>query len=87
MFEPFKYQVLVYLKDALCQVWLKIAQVDLENKIFKISSIYLAILLIPLGKGDGPSFIQSWIPLNQVCFVQSLVLIGLAPLEKIFKIR
>ena len=41
--------------------------------------------LSPLGKEWSPLFEQTWIPLTQGCFVQSLVKIGPAVLEK--KIR
>ena len=43
-------------KDALCQVWLKLAQ-RFWRKFFKIVNVFLQ--LSPLGKERGPSFEQS----------------------------
>ena len=44
--------------------------VVLEKKIFKFCQCMFAnLLLSPLGKGRGPSFEQTWIPISQECFV------------------
>ena len=53
----------------------EIDPVVLEKKIFfKCSQRILVIsLLSPLGKGWGPTFGQTRIPLTQGCFVPSLV--------------
>ena len=52
-----------------------------------MSSIYFRyFLLSPLGKGQGPSFEQTWIPFTQGSFVTSWVEIGSVFLKKeIFK--
>ena len=64
-------------KDALCQVWLKLAQWFWRRKIFKFRHcIFIISKLSPLWKGRGPLFEQTWIPFTQRCFVQSLVEIG-----------
>ena len=45
-----------------------------KEEIVQISSIYFAISLSsPLGKGYGPSFVQTWIPFTKGCIVPSLV--------------
>ena len=44
--------------------------------------IFTLLLLYPLEKGHGPSFVQTWIPLNQGWFVPSLVKIDPMVLEK-----
>ena len=65
-------------KDALYQVWLKLA----EWKRF----LNFVNVLSPLGKEWGPSFVKTWIPFKQRCCVPSLVENGLVVLEKkIFK--
>ena len=77
------------LKDSLCKVWLKLALWFWRRRFLKFSQFIFAISqLSPLGKGQGPSFEQNWIPFTQGCFVQSLVDIGLVVQEKkIFKFR
>ena len=76
-------------KDALCQVWLKLAQ-WFWRRFFLISSMYFLnyFLFPPLGKRRGPSFEQILIYFTQGYFLQSLVEIGLVVLERlIFKFR
>ena len=71
------------------QTWIPITQgcfvpslvesgpVVLKKKIFKVGQCIFAIsLLSPLGKGHGLSFVQTWIPITQGCFLPSLVEIG-----------
>ena len=71
------------LKDSLCKVWLKLAQWFWRRRFFKFRQCIFAILqLSPLGKGQGPSFEQTWFPFTQGCFVQSLVEICPLVLEK-----
>ena len=48
----------------------------LSMYFFSISKLY------PLGKGQGPSFEQTWIPFTQGCCVPSFVEIGPVVLEK-----
>ena len=72
-------------KDALCQVWLKLAQWFWRSK--KILKFHQCIFVISwlsfLGKGQDPSFEQNWIQFTMPgCFVLSLVEIGQAVLEK-----
>ena len=77
------------------QTWLSFTQVCcvprfvefipavLEKRIFKVRQCIFAIsLLSPLRKGHGSSFEQTWIPFTWVCFVPSLVEIGLVVLKK-----
>ena len=69
-------------KDALWQVWLKMAKwfwrrrfLNFVNvfSIFRYLYFFAISQLSPLGKGQGPSFQQTWIPFTQGCFVPSLV--------------
>ena len=46
--------------------------------------IFTISLLSPLGKGHDPTFEQTWFPIDQGCFVPSLVEIGLVILKKKF---
>ena len=58
-----------------------------EEEDFLISSIYFRYFkIIPLEKGWGPSFEQSWLPFTQGCIVPSLVEFGPVGLEKDFLI-
>ena len=70
-------------KDALCQVWLKLAHLVQEKKIFFyfVNVFSLFGNYLPFGKGRGPSFEQIWIPFSEGCFVTSLVEIGSVVLE------
>ena len=71
------------LKDALWQVWLKLAQWFWRRKIFKIIQCFFAISLLSfLGKGQGPLFEETWIPFTKEYFMPSLVEIGPVILEK-----
>ena len=70
-------------KDALCQVWLKLAQWFRRRRFLKFRLCFFRyFLIISLGKGRVPSFEQTWIPFTQGCFVLSLVEIGSVVLEK-----
>ena len=72
-------------KDALCQVWLKLAK-WFWRKHFSISSMFfLFSTLSPVRKGHGPSFEQTWMPFTQGYFLPSLVEICSMVLEKTFK--
>ena len=53
-------------KDALCQVWLKLAQLFWRRRFFR-ECIFTISYLSLLGKGQGPSFEQTWIPSTQGC--------------------
>ena len=74
-------------KDALCKVWLKLAQWFWRRRFLNVCQCILAFSQLSLlGKGRGHSFEQTWIPFTQGCFVTSLVEIGSVVLEKkIFK--
>ena len=64
----------------------EIGPVVLEKKIFQFRPCIFAIsLLSPLGKGWGPPFELTLIPITQKCFVPSLVEIGRVVLEKKMK--
>jgi hypothetical protein len=55
----------------------------LEKKIFNnFQCIFTLLLLSPLGDGQSPSFVQTWIPFPQAWFVSDLVKIGPVVLEK-----
>ena len=60
----------------------------LERKIFEFVNVFsLFRYYYSLGKGQGPSFEQSWLPFSQGWFLLSSVEIDLVVLEKkIFKI-
>ena len=72
-------------KDALCQVWLKLAQRFCGRFRSFVNVFSLFRNYLPLEK-DG-TFEHFSIPFTQECFVPSLVEIGLAVLERIFKFR
>jgi hypothetical protein len=74
-------------KDNVYQVWLNLARWFWRRRFFlKIFSVFLLFLLSsPLGEGQSPSFEQTWIPSPKEWFMPSLVKIGPADLEKIFK--
>ena len=58
-------------KDALCQVWLKVAQWFWKRGYY-ISSMHVCFFItISLGRGRGPSFVQTESPLpkNALCQV------------------
>ena len=87
---PFEKRVVLHvnkldfppLKDALCQVRLKLAQWFWKRFLNLVSVFSLfRIKLSPIGKGHDPSFEQTWIPYTLGCFVQSLVEIGPVILE------
>ena len=74
-------------KDALCQVWFKLAQWFWRRRFFNFYNVFFAFCqLSPLGKGQGPLFEQNWIPFIQGYFVPSLVATGPVVLEKKWKI-
>ena len=58
-------------KDALCQVWLKLAQWFLRRRFLKFVNVFLLFLLSPLGEVRSPSFEETWIPFTQGYFVPS----------------
>ena len=70
------------LKDALCQVWLKLAKWFWRRRLLNIfNKILLFCNYLPLGEGRGHSIDQTWIPSSQGCFMPSLVGIGPVVLE------
>ena len=48
-------------KDALCQVWLKLARWFWRRKFSNFDVLLLLLNYLPLEKGRGPSFEQTWI--------------------------
>ena len=74
-------------KDALCQVWLKLAQWFWRRRSLNFSNVFSPFRnYLTLGKERGPSFEQIWIRFTQGCFVPSFVEIGSVVLEKkVFK--
>ena len=70
-------------KDALCQIWLKLAQCFWRRGFLNSVNVFsLFQKFSPLRKGRSPSFIQNWILITQRCFVPSLVEIGSVVQEK-----
>ena len=69
-------------KDALCQVWLKLAVLEKKNFTKFCQHILLFRSYLLLGKGCGPPFEQIWIHITKGCFVLSLDEIGPLALEK-----
>ena len=70
-------------KDALSQVWLKLAQWFLRRRFLKFVNVFsLFPYYLPLENNWGPSFEQTWIPFTQGYFVPSLVEFGPVVLEK-----
>ena len=70
-------------KDALYQVWLKLAQWFWRIIFFKFVNVLSQFRNnLPLERGGGPSFNQTWFPFTQGCIVPSLVEIGQVILEK-----
>ena len=77
-------------KDALCQVWLELAQWYWRRKFFNFQFIFISIyfcyfVIISPWKGAGPFIWSTWIPFTQRCFVSSLVEIGPVVLKKKMK--
>ena len=79
-------------KDALCQVWLKLAQwiwnwLSGSGEDFLISSMYFRyLIIISPWKKEGPFFSTNLNTLHPRCFVPGFVEIGRVVLEKkIFK--
>ena len=61
----------------------EIGSVVLKKKILKYFQYNFSMLLLPpLEEGCQPSYVQTWFPLTQGCFVPSLVEIGLLVQEK-----
>ena len=94
MYIPFGKDVAIHLnifnsaspKDASCLVWLKLAWWFWRKRFLNFVNAFLLFCYhLPLEKRCGPSFEQSWIPLNQGCFVTSLVEIGPMVLKKDMK--
>ena len=60
------------LKDALCQVWLKLARWFWRRRFLKYFQYNFTIsLLSPFWEGRGPSFEQIWspLPMDALCLV------------------
>ena len=85
-FRNFQYRKCITMHVTLPR--LKMAQWFWRTRFLKVVNVFsLFCNYLPLGKGQGPSFEQTWIPFNQGCFVPSFVEIGPVVLEnKIFKI-
>ena len=70
-------------KDALCKVWLKLAQWFWRRRCFNFVNVFsLFRNYLSLKKGRGPSFDKTLIRFTQGCFVPSLVEIGPVVLER-----
>ena len=83
---PLKFHCVYKEKDALCQVWMKLAQWFWRRRFLNFVNVFsLFCNYLPLKKGWGSSFEQTWIPFTQGCFVPSLVEIGPVVLEKRIK--
>ena len=66
----------------MCQVWLKLVQWFLRRWFLNFVNVFYCFVLISIGKGLGPSFEQTWIPLPKWCLVPSLVKISTVVLKK-----
>ena len=64
--------------DALCQVWLKMAQWFDRRRVLKVLNVFLLFHnYLPFEKGVALKFIlKTWISFIQGCFVPSLVEVG-----------
>ena len=69
-------------KNALCQIWLDLAKLFDITRFLKVVIFFPISKLSPFWKGCVPKFDQTWIPFTQVCFLRSLVEIGLVVLKK-----
>ena len=69
-------------KDALCQVWLKLAVLEKKKFMKFCQHILLFRSYLLLGKRRGLPFEQIWIHITKGCFVLSLDEIGPLALEK-----
>ena len=72
-------------KDSLFQVCLKLAQWFWRRRCFHFIYVFFGGLiswLSTLGKGQGPSFEETWISITIECFVPALVEIGSVLQEK-----
>ena len=76
-------------KDALWQVWLKLAQWFWRRRFLNFVNVFSLFWIISPWKRAGPFFWKkTWIPLTTECFVPSWVEIGSVVLEKkIFSFR
>ena len=70
------------LKNAFCQVWLKVVQWFWEKECLIYQCIFTISLLSSLWKGQDSSFEQTWVLITQGCCVPSLVEIIPVVLEK-----
>ena len=72
-------------KDDFCQVWLELAQWFWRRRFLKSSMHFSNFLIISPIISRSASFVQTWIPFTQGCFVSSVIEIGPVVLERIFK--
>ena len=71
--------------DALCQIWLKLAQWFWRRRFLNFVNDFCYFVIISPWKRAGPSSAQTWIPFTQGCLLPNLVEIGPVDLqEKIF---
>ena len=64
-------------KDALYQVWSKLAQLFWRRRFLNFVNVFsLFLYYLPLKKRWGPSFEQTRILITQGCIVRSLIEIG-----------
>ena len=73
----FKQTLIPLPKNALCQVWLKLAKWFWRRRFLNIFNIILLFCYyLPLEKGIGPSFEETLFPLPNNVLCPSLVEIG-----------
>ena len=82
--SSFEQTWILFTQGCFVPSWVEIGPVVLEKRILFISSMYFRYFCnyLPLEKGKGPSFEQTWISFTQGCFVPSLVEIGQVVLWK-----
>ena len=80
---PFIWTNLIPLHSRLlCAKLVEVGSVVLKKSFKSFQCIFIISQLSPLWERCGPSFAKTWIPFTQVCYVPSLVEIGLVVLEK-----
>ena len=72
-------------KDALCQVWLKLAQWFWRRRFLNFVNVFHYFVIISPCKRAGLFIWTNWIPFIQRCFVPTLVENGQVVLEKKMK--
>ena len=78
----FKQNWIPFTQGCIVPSFEKVGRVVLYIFKFRLCIFTILEFWSPLGKGNIPSFEQTWIPLTQECFVPILAKIGPVVLEK-----